>query len=213
MKIVIQVHRPEFLPAMLHFLNKFWPAHPGVVVITWPPYKLNVKVPVVYLNRDRNYASNMIRFLDHHYREKYFVNYLVDYILRHPVDEDVFQAAVRLVKCPTVCSVRLHKHFTPQDGPFFKADVRFRVLPKKQRYRFSQQVAVWQVSTYRSLLQHRESAWQTEIRGSTRAERVQQTFLGVAVECVDYHNLYKRKSFDQKALRDIREDLPDFLRR
>ena len=212
MKIVIQAHRPEFLPATLHFLDKFWPKHPEVVVITWPPHKLNVKVPVVYLGRDGNFGSNMIQFLDRSYREKFFVNWLVDYIVRHPVDREVFQAAVKLMQRPDVCSVRLHRHFTPQKGPFFERDKRFRVLSKKQRYLFSQQVAVWQTSTYRSLLRLGETAWQTETHGSTRATRVQQTFLGVAVECVDYHNLYARRHFDQGALQHIRKDIPNFLK-
>ena len=213
MKIVIQAHRPEFLPATLHFLDKFWPKHPEVVVITWPPHKLNVKASVVYLPRDRNFGSNMIEFLDRHYPEKFFVNWLVDYVLRHPVNRRVFQAAAKLVQRPDICSVRLCKLWTPQNGPLFKDDGCFRVLPKGQRYRFSQQVAIWQVSTYRSLLRHGEHAWRTETYGSGRTGRVEQTFLGVAVTCVDYHNLFKRGHFDQGALRDIRKDLPSFLKK
>lgn len=212
MKIVIQAHRPEFLPATLHFLDKFWPKHPEVVVITWPPHRPNVKVPVVYLGRDRNYASNMIEFFDRHYREKYFIHLHEDYVLRHPVDQSVFQAAVKLIQHPNVCCVRLSKRWTPQNAPSLKEDKRFRVLRKGQHYCFSHQVAMWQASVYRGLLRHRETAWQTETRGTTRTRNVKQTFLGVAVECIDYHNLYARKHFDQGALRDIRRDLPNFLK-
>lgn len=211
MKIVVQAHKPEFLPATLHFLDKYWPMHPEVVIITWPPHKLDVEAFVVYLKRDRNFGSNMIEALDEHYHEEYFVNWLVDYILRHPVDQDVFSAAEQLIRRLDVCSVRLCELFTPQDGPLFDGAARFRVLPKGQHYRFSQQVALWQTSTYRSLLKRGEHAWHTETFGSGRAERVKQTFLGVAVPCVDYHNLYKRGHFDQGALQFVREDLPHFL--
>ena len=157
MKIVIQAHRPEFVPATLHFLDKLWPKHPEVVVITWPPHKLNAKVPVVYLRCDRNFGSNMIEFLDRHYHEEYFVNWLVDYIVQHPVDHDVFRAAVELVKRPDVCSIRLNNLWTPQDGPRFKRDACFRVLQSQSRYLFSQQVALWQTTTYRSLLRQGET--------------------------------------------------------
>ena len=212
MKVVIQACRPRILPVTLHFLDKLWPEHPEIVVISWAPHKFKVKVPVVFLPRDENFGSNMMTFLTQSYREKYFVNWLDDYILRHPVDHKLFQAAVQLVRRADVGCVRLRKRFTPQEGPFFEGDERFRVLQRQQRYLFSQQVSVWQTATYQRLLKRGETAWQTELRGSVRAKRLGQTLLGVAVECVDYHNLYKHGRIDRGSLRFVRKAFPNFLK-
>ena len=195
-KIVIHAWYPKIVPVCEHFIHKFWSECPYELVVVGTDTKIDTKIPVVYLGKNLNYASNMIRFLDNHYDEEFFISWMEDYILSGVHPEPIRLVDEFITNSPGIACIRLSKHFTPQDVPSSLGPTGLlSVIDKCGRYSLSLQITMWRTSVFRSLLKEGENPWQTEIRGSSRVAQVKGTFLGARVPMIENQNYYRKQKF------------------
>jgi hypothetical protein len=180
----------------VHFIRKIWPECPYEIVVVATDVEIAVDVPVVYLGENRNFGSNMIRFLDDHYEDEYMINWMEDYILCRVNHERVL-AAERVLHRKNVGWIRLAKRFSRCERPFTEVEgVDFLCHVDRARYTFSQQIGMWKTSLYRQYLREGENSWVTEVQGSVRAHRYRGHILSVSKPVIENRNLIQKRRRD-----------------
>lgn len=156
-------------------LSKFWPDCPYRIILGTDTGSFP-GIETVQVGRDKQWASNCIDILDKVDVQKVIL-FLEDYFLLQPVNNDRIRRCVRHAYDHDIGCLRLF----PCPGPTapWSHTESLGILQKKDNYRLSLQVALWDKKMLKSLLVRGEDAWQTEERGTRRAAMNNGRFVSV----------------------------------
>ena len=206
----------HLLPMTIASLRMNWKACPydiHVLGVTKPTSR-DVDVPVHLVGKDKQYASNLLWYLnkDDTDPDGLILLWLDDHYLRS-ADASFIRDCEQLIRTKTIPYVRLVQRFTPSQFPLYAKDERFRVIPHRAGYSMSLQASIWRKEALLQILVPGENAWETELYGSIRAYRAwygYRQLLGVAVPGIDYVNLHSRGEINAKAYARCLEEMQNW---
>lgn len=201
----------DIAPAWLYLFRKNWADCPYEPVFVTTREKLDVDVPVYYINddkhKDAHFGWRMREFISQHYDDDLMLFYMADYLIKHS-NQTLVAEAEKLCYDPQIIHVRL-RPMPPPQRPF--KDRRFGVIDKgdpRTRYVLSLQPGIWKTQAFYKLLRDAEDPWQTEIQGSTRALKTRGLFLSARGHAVSHLNYYMKGKVTPNTIRWVRENVP-----
>lgn len=182
----------EVGPIFWHFYEKYWTNNEfcSIIVTESHHYKQipckHIKVP----GRTMNFGGRMRNFL-REYQDETLMLLMIDYVMKAPLEYDVFRTATRLINRPDVVHVRLRPMPHPQ-LPW--PDRMFGEIRRASRYSLSLQPGIWETKTLFNLMRDGDNPWHTETHGSSRTGRVRGHMLSSNIPVYSHHNyFYKGK--------------------
>ncbi len=158
-------------------LFRYWPDCP------WPLYLQSnhqtfddTRVTTIAVGDDSDWSTGFARFLDQ-VPHRYVVVLMEDYLLTKPVRTAELSALARTAGSLDAACLRLF----PCPGPDrpLSDHPGLGEIAVGAAYRLSLQAALWDKAALAALLVPGESAWELELKGSGRADRVARPFLSV----------------------------------
>lgn len=181
----------HIVPLTLKYLERAWPGHYPVEVVT------NTKKiehdNVVYLGEDRGWSNNLLKYVQD--KTEPFILYLEECILVE-VDRFLINECVQASRDPDVGLVRMY----PCPGPTLPYSEHVGEIDKSLPYAISCQMSIWHPRTLRDILKKDETPWDFEIHGSHRAANYPYKFLGSYKSAVSYKEYTRRGELNPDAL-------------
>jgi hypothetical protein len=167
----------DIWPGFFSLLFRFWPDLPYRLHlisnhITFPDHRITA----LRIGDDVSWSETLGRGLER-ISSRYVLLMLEDFFLTAPVDTAYIGRLHAAMVAKGAVYLRLHS--------LPKADVPCPELPdigtiaKGAPYRTSLQIAFWDRQVLLSLLRRDESAWDFELKGSRRSDRIAEPFLSV----------------------------------
>jgi hypothetical protein len=182
------------------FLFRYWPdcPFPIYLVSNFEKYD-SPRVKTVLVGKDRNWSSNLARALSEIDCE--FVLVLMeDYFLDHQVNTARILSLAQYMRLRRAACLRL----LPSPGPDFPSEDNPEVgeIRKGAPYRLSLQAAIWDRSILLRLLRWGENAWELEVLGSRRTDKIETPFLSVqkSEPAMTYENAVVKGRWDPEAI-------------
>ena len=127
-------------------------------------------------------------------KTKYVLFFIEDFFLMSPVNERVFDSAVRLIHDNKRIGFISFNPDLEKEGGFWDLtkeynDV-FNYIGKKSLYRINAQVNLWNKRFLKRILKNKESAWDFEVYGTIRAKIMPEIALSRKIDgpiVFDYH--------------------------
>lgn len=192
----------DLWPAFFELLFRFWPDLPYPLhLVSNRRTFLDDRVIPVRVGYDRSWSQTLARALDD-IRSRYVLLMLEDYFLTGPVDT----ARVAKLHTAMVKLGAVYLRLAPAPKPDIPcpgfSDIGF--IAKGAPYRSSLQIAFWERSTLLGLLLQDETAWDFELKGSRRSDRITEPFLSVYDACVlPYRHAVRRGRWIPGAIRQF----------
>ena len=181
----------HIVPMTTKYLDKAWPDHPGVEIVT-NTIPIENKYPVIYLGPDAGWCSNLLKYCAD--KTEPFILLCEEGILTE-VDKPLLEKAFVEALNPNVGVVRLY----PCPGPTLSWSEDIGEIDKSLPYAISVQMSIWNPQTIRDIARPGETPWDFEIQGSQRAKDYPKTFLGTYKSAVSYKEYTRRGKINPDA--------------
>ncbi len=156
---------------------RYWPGCPFPVYLisNYLTYPDN-RVQTISLGRDQGWADNIREALKQ-INTPYFIYFSEDVFLKKQVDNLRILSLLSLVENEKVAYLRLY----PVPGPDlpYKNLKEVGEIKRGAPYRTSLMTAIWDKEIFNNLLVKGENAWQMELDGSIRSNKIKEPFLSV----------------------------------
>jgi hypothetical protein len=177
MVIVSHDRFADVWPGFFTLLFRFWPDRPYPLYlisnhITFP----DERVLPLQVGTDLSWSQTLAGGLER-IGTQYVLLMLEDFFLTAPVDTAHLRRLHATMVDKAAVYLRLTANPKPQNPYPEQPDIGF--IAKGAAYRTSLQAAFWDRQVLLDLLQENESAWDFEIKGSRRSDRISEPFLSV----------------------------------
>jgi len=156
---------------------RYWPDCPFQIFLSSNYSEFDdLRVNTIKVGDDKHWASNTKIALNR-IQTPYVICMIEDYFLRSKVDTVKIMGLLNIIYTEQAAYLRLFPE--PGPGPNFKNYSEVGIIEKNAEYRTSLMASIWNKKVLEGLLIEGETAWDFEIKGGLRSEKIIDPFLSV----------------------------------
>jgi hypothetical protein len=160
----------------------------------------NPRVTNIKITDEKTWSDNLIQALSQ-VKTKYVLIFLDDYIVASPVNTKRLLETIDLMDNTNAAYIQLAANKSLADGNEVKSIKGVSTRSQTGQYRTSLQTCLWRTEVLMQLLKPGESAWDFEIKGTKRSEKITLPFYVLTEDPVfNYYNALEKGKYRKEAI-------------
>lgn len=164
---------------------RYWPDCPFPVYLISNYAKFNnEKVNTICVGSDMGWATNLELVLNK-INTKYIIYFQEDYFFLSRVNTKTIISLLNIIKAEKLAHIRLVPTAKPDSQ--YLPNPNLGIISKNRPYRVSLQAGIWDTNILKKLIVKGEQAWEMELNGSSRSDKLRPLFLSTKKPAISYY--------------------------